>query len=52
MNKDPFKEYVKQSEPGKRTLRLEKRTLERKKRTLGSKKRTLGPKKQRLINGG
>mgnify|MGYP007087913469 CR=1 FL=1 len=45
MNKDPFKEYVKQSELGKRTLRPEKRTL-------GPEKRTLGPKKQRLINGG
>lgn len=44
MNEEPFKEYVKQSEPGKRTLEPEKRTLER-------KKRTLGPKKQRLING-
>ena len=45
MNQDPFKEYVKQSEP-------DKRTLEPKKRTLKQKKRTLGPKKQRLINGG
>ena len=44
VNKAPFKEYVKQSEPGKRTLEPKKRTLERKKRTLGSKK-------QRLING-
>ena len=45
MNKDPFKVYVKQSEPGKRTLEPEKRTLR-------PEKRTLGPKKQRLINGG
>ena len=45
MNQDPFKEYVKQSEP-------DKRTLESKKRTLRPEKRTLGPKKQRLINGG
>lgn len=45
MNKAPFKEYVKQSEP-------DKRTLEPKKRTLRPEKRTLGPKKQRLINGG
>ena len=52
VNQDPFKEYVKQSEPDKRTLEPKKRTLRPEKRTLERKKRTLGSKKQRLINGG